>query len=69
MGIRDVEKANHHQSFQVFISKKYYGIDNPQVDESLNKLRSGTNELAKYIQKGRYIRNFLLVKNPGQMVI
>ena len=38
VGIRDVEKANHHQSFQVFISKKYYGIDNPQVDESLNKL-------------------------------
>ena len=38
VGIRDVEKANHHQSFQVFISKKYYGIENPQVDESLNKL-------------------------------
>ena len=38
VGVRDVEKANHHQSFQVFISKKYYGIDNPQVDESLNKL-------------------------------
>tara|TARA_Y100001970_G_scaffold154305_1_gene188997 strand:- start:527 stop:1870 length:1344 start_codon:yes stop_codon:yes gene_type:complete len=38
VGIRDVEKANHHQSFQVFISKKYFGIENPQVDESLNKL-------------------------------
>ena len=38
VGVRDVEKANHHQSFQVFISKKYYGIENPQVDESLNKL-------------------------------
>jgi len=38
VGVRDVEKANHHQSFQVFISKKYYGIDNPLVDESLNKL-------------------------------
>ena len=38
VGVRDVEKANHHQSFQVFISKKYYGIDNPIVDESLNKL-------------------------------
>ena len=38
VGVRDVEKANHHQSFQVFISKKYYGIDNPLVDESLDKL-------------------------------
>ena len=38
VGVRDVEKANHHQSFQVFISKKYFGIENPQVDESLNKL-------------------------------
>jgi len=38
VGAKDVEKANHHQSFQVFISKKYYGINNLQVDESLNKL-------------------------------
>lgn len=38
VGAKDVEKANHHQSFQVFITKKYYGINNLQVDESLNKL-------------------------------
>ena len=38
VGIKDVKNANHHQSFQVFINKKYYGIDNPLVDESLNKL-------------------------------
>ncbi len=38
VGAKDVEKANHHQSFQVFISKKHYGINNLQVDESLNKL-------------------------------
>ena len=38
VGKKDVKNANHHQSFQVFISKKYYGINNSQVDESLNKL-------------------------------
>ncbi len=38
VGVRDFEKANHHQSFQVFINKKYYGINNPKVDESLDKL-------------------------------
>ena len=38
IGTKDVKNANHHQSFQVFISKKYYGINNSKVDESLNKL-------------------------------
>ena len=38
VGTKDVKNANHHQSFQVFISKKYYGINNSKVDESLNKL-------------------------------
>ncbi|MBC8227185.1 MAG: tetratricopeptide repeat protein [Gammaproteobacteria bacterium] len=38
IGLRDFEKANHHQSFQVYVNKNHFGIENPMVDESLVKL-------------------------------
>ena len=65
VGVRDVEKANHHQSFQVFISKKYYGIDNPQVDESLNKLANWYKRTGQ-IYSEREIHKELLTRQESR---
>ena len=66
VGVRDVEKANHHQSFQVFISKKYYGIDNPQVDESLNKLANWYKRTGQ-VYSEREIHKELLNRQESRM--
>tara|TARA_B110000438_G_scaffold118347_1_gene115580 strand:- start:248 stop:1570 length:1323 start_codon:yes stop_codon:yes gene_type:complete len=38
IGLRNFEKANHHQNFQVYVNKNHFGMENPMVDESLVKL-------------------------------
>ena len=38
IGTRDFKQANHHQTFQVYVNKKHFGVINSNVDESLNKL-------------------------------
>jgi len=38
IGLRNFDKANHHQNFQVYVNKNHFGIENPMVDESLIKL-------------------------------
>ena len=38
IGVKDFKQANHHQTFQVFVNKKHFGINNSMVDESLIKL-------------------------------
>ena len=66
IGIKDVEKANHHQSFQVFISKKYFGIDNPQVDESLDKLSNWYKRTGQ-VYSEREIHKELLNRQESRM--
>ena len=38
IGLRNMEEANHHQSFQLGIYNNHFGRDNTKVDESLLKL-------------------------------
>ena len=38
IGLRNFEKANHHQNFQVYVNKNHFGMENPMVDESLIKV-------------------------------
>ena len=40
IGVKNFEQANHHQTFQVFVNKKHFGVNNSMVDESLIKLSS-----------------------------
>ena len=38
IGVKNFEQANHHQTFQVYVNKKHFGVNNSMVDESLIKL-------------------------------
>ncbi len=38
IGLKNMEEANHHQSFQLGIYNNHFGRDNTKVDESLLKL-------------------------------
>jgi tetratricopeptide (TPR) repeat protein len=38
IGAKNFQQANHHQTFQVYVNKKHFGVNNSMVDESLMKL-------------------------------
>ena len=38
IGANNFQQANHHQTFQVYVNKKHFGVNNSMVDESLMKL-------------------------------
>ena len=38
IGAKNFKQANHHQTFQVYVNKKHFGVNNSMVDESLMKL-------------------------------
>jgi tetratricopeptide (TPR) repeat protein len=74
IGLRNFEKANHHQNFQVYVNKNHFGISNPMVDESLTKLakwykRSGQiyseREIHKELLERQSNRN---EQNLGQLI-
>jgi tetratricopeptide (TPR) repeat protein len=56
IGVKNFQQANHHQTFQVYVNKKHFGVNNSMVDESLMKLsnwykRTGQIFLEREVQE------------------
>ena len=56
IGAKNFQQANHHQTFQVYVNKKHFGVNNSMVDESLMKLsnwykRTGQIFLEREVQE------------------
>lgn len=65
IGTKDFKQANHHQTFQVYVHKQHYGVNNSNVDESLIKLANWYKRTGQVFLE-REIHNELLKRRELQ---